>query len=195
MEDKVIIYTDGLIINSINRRHLIFLLNLWNDPVIMRYAGFERNWNYEDINNWYERYLKRKARFGNTEIHFVVKLKDGTLIGESGLGRLRKNWSCKNYKSPINKLSLMTDIKLIRKFWNKGYATEAMKAIANYVLTKTTADILIVPPHRDNIPAIRVYEKAGFKKTDGIYYGYHIIYEITKDDFNSKIKKKYDNIN
>ncbi len=77
----------------------------------------------------------------------------------------------------------MTDVKLAKAFWNKGYATEAIKAIVQYVFTKTSVDIFLVPPHRDNVPAIKVYEKAGFKKTKGIWYRYHMIYEMTKKDF------------
>lgn len=78
----------------------------------------------------------------------------------------------------------MTDIKLLKDFWNKGYGTEAMKAVVRFVFTQTQADLFLVPPHKDNIRAIRVYEKAGFKRTKGIWYRYHVIYEMSKGDFN-----------
>lgn len=161
----------------------------------MRYAGFAKNWTDTQIKEWYEKYKKRLAKYGNTEIQFVHKLKEGKTIGESRLGRLKPDWSCRNYSAPKDKLVLMTDIKLAKSFWNKGYGTEAMKAIVRYVFTETKADILLVPPHRDNLPAIRVYEKAGFRKTAGIWYGYHLIYEIDSKDYpkfskNSKLTKE-----
>jgi RimJ/RimL family protein N-acetyltransferase len=62
--------------------------------------------------------------------------------------------------------------------------TEAMKAVVRFVFTQTRADLFLVPPHKDNIPAIRVYEKAAFKKTRGIWYRYHLIFEMSKKDFN-----------
>jgi len=64
-----------------------------------------------------------------------------------------------------------------------SYATEAMKAIAKFVFTQTKADLFLVPPHKENLPAIRVYEKADFKKTKGLWYDYHLIYKIDKKDF------------
>jgi RimJ/RimL family protein N-acetyltransferase len=168
---------------------LRFLLGLWNDPEIMRYAGFAKNWDYPRIKEWYEKYLKRVEKFGPTEIQFIHKLKNGELIGETRLGRLRSGWSCPNYQAPQNKLTLMSDVKLLKKCWNKGYGTEAMKAIVKFVFARTKADLLLVPPHIENIPAIRVYEKAGFKKTKGLWYGHHMIYKMNKKDFN-EIEKK-----
>jgi len=178
------ISTPRLQICPINKDHLKFLLKLWNDAEIMRYAGFARNWKYKDVLNWYQRYLKNIKKYGTTEMQFVIKLKNGRLIGESGVGRLRKRWSCPGYNTAKNKIVCMSDVKLLKKFWNNGYGTEAMKAIVKYVFTKTRTDIFLVPPHKDNIPAIRVYEKAGFKKTKGLWYRYHYIYEMKKENYN-----------
>lgn len=83
----------------------------------------------------------------------------------------------------------MTDVKLIKPYWNKGYGTEVMKTIVQYVFSETEADILLVPPHKENIPAIKVYEKTGFKKTKGRWYRYHMIYEINKNETNKKKKQ------
>ena len=190
MQEKIIIQTRHLSICPANHRHLKFLLRLWNDTNIMRYAGFARNWSYAQIKELYKKYKKRIEKYGNTEIQFIHKLRNGRLIGESGIGRLKVGWSCRNYKTEKDKLVLMADVKLTKPFWNKGYGTEAMRIIVKYVFTKTNADILLVPPHRDNVSAIRVYEKAGFKKTRGIWYRYHIIYEMTKEDFKERYLKR-----
>ncbi len=178
--NRIDIRTRRLLISLANKKDLRFLLKLWNDPEIMRYAGFAKNWNYSRIKDWYEKYEKRLEKLGLTEIQFINKLKNGKAIGESRLGRLRSGWSCSNYQAPKHKLILITDIKLLKRFWNKGYGTEAMKSIIKFVFTRTKADLLLVPPHKENIPAIRVYEKAGFKKTKGLWYGYHLIYKMNK---------------
>lgn len=190
MKENLIIQTHRLSCFPINRGHLKFLLRLWNEPEIMRYAGFAKNWSYTQIKEWYKKYKKRLEKHGNSEIQFIHKLRNGRLIGESGIGRLKVGWSCRNYKTLKGKLVLMTDVKLVKHFWNKGYGTEVMKAIVHYVFTRTNADILLVPPHRDNIPAIKVYEKAGFKKTKGIWYRYHMIYKMTKEDFRERVLKE-----
>jgi len=61
----------------VGQEDLRFLLRLWNDSEIMRYAGFAKNWNYSRIKEWYEEYLKRLEKLGLTEIQFVHKLKNG----------------------------------------------------------------------------------------------------------------------
>lgn len=45
-------------VHPIIQRHLKFLLNLWNGPEIMRYAGFARNWNDSQMKKWYDKYKK-----------------------------------------------------------------------------------------------------------------------------------------
>jgi ribosomal-protein-alanine N-acetyltransferase len=183
MRKRYTVRNRNLVIHPISHRHLKFLLNMWNDPEIMRYAGSERNWSLKDIKRWYVKYKERFGKYGNTETHFIIKLKDGKLIGESGLGRMKKGWSCPHYKSPKNKLAVMADIKLLKPFWNKGFGTQAMKAIVRYVFKMTDTDIFLVPPHRENLPAIKVYEKARFKRTKGIYYRHHLVYQMRKRDF------------
>jgi RimJ/RimL family protein N-acetyltransferase len=179
------IETRRLVIYPATQKHLGFLLRLWNDPEIMRYAGFARNWDHGQIREWYGRYRNRVAKYGSTEVQFVFRLRSGMLVGECGLGRVRSGWECRDYRVPPGQIVVMTDIKLKKLFWHKGYGTEAMKAITRYVFTNTCADLLLVPPHRDNARAIRLYEKAGFGKTEGIYYRYHIIYQMTRDRFNA----------
>ena len=61
-------------IDPVAQKDLRFLLGLWNDPEVMRYAGFAKNWNYSRIKEWYEKYLKRLEKLGLTEIQFVHKL-------------------------------------------------------------------------------------------------------------------------
>lgn len=164
-------------------KDLRFLLKLWDDPEIMRYAGFAKGWDFARIKKWYQKYQEGLKKFGSTETQFIHKLKDGKSIGETRLGRLRSGWSCRGYQAPKNKLTLMTDVKLLKNFWNKGYGTEAMKAVLRFVFNQTQADLFLVPPHKDNIPAIRVYEKAGFKRTKGIWYRYHMVFEMSKKEF------------
>lgn len=175
------------------RRNLPFLLSLWNDPRVMRYAGAKhgKGWNEQDIENWYQRYLKRAKPGEPEEIQLIVELLDGTPIGESGCGKVRKGWSCKGYAPPAGKLVGMTDVKLLPNYWGKGYGTEAMREVVKYLFTRTLLDIILVPPHKENVAAIRVYEKSGFRKTSGVYWFDHLIMETTRKD---PLRKQKDDI-
>ncbi len=181
--EKRVLKTSRLSICPVDQRHLEFLRALWNDPEVMQYAGFARNWGQQEMEAWYRRYLARLAKHGATEVQFICRLREGKLIGESGLGRLRRGWRCTNFSLLPSRLAVMTDVKLLKPFRNVEYGTETMKAITTYVFTDTAADALLVPPHRDNPPAIRMYEKAGFTRTAGIYYKHHMIYEMTRERF------------
>jgi len=190
VNEEMIIETERLLMHPATQRQLRFLQRLWNDPQVMRYAGFPRNWDYERMKVWYEKYRGRVATHGGTEVQFVFRLKMQTLIGESGLGRLRTGWKCRDYNVPQGKTAVMTDIKLAKPFWRQGYGTEAMRAITRYVFTETDGDVLLVPPHRDNQAATKLYEKVGFRRTEGIYYRHHMIYEMTKGDFEEIYARK-----
>jgi len=178
-------------LRTVERRDLPFLLSLWNDPRVMRYAGAKhgRCWSKRDIEDWYQRYLKRAKPDQPEEIQLIIELLDGTLIGESGCGKRRKGWSCKGYASPVGKIVGMTDVKLAPNYWGKGYGTEAMREVVRYLFTNTPLDVILVPPHRENIAAIKVYEKSGFKRTKGIYWFDHFIMEATRKDFLAKQSK------
>lgn len=191
MGERVAMKTRRVFLHPVNHRHLRFLLRLWNDPEVMRYAGSAKDWDEVQMRRWYDGYRERVAKRGNTERHFIHRLRNGTLVGESGLGALPRGWSCRNYEAPRGRLALMTDVKLAPAFWNRGYGTEAMKAVVEYVFRETRADLLVVPPDRRNVPAIRVYEKAGFSKTAGVWYGSHLIYVMTREDFERRARGRH----
>jgi len=178
-------------LRTVERRDLPFLLSLWNNPRVMRYAGAKqgKRWSERDIEDWYDRYL-RKAKLDPPEgIQLIIELLNGTLIGESGCGKRRKGWSCKGYTAPAGKIVGITDVKLAPNYWGKGYGTEAMREVVRYLFTNTSLDVILVPPHRENIAAIKVYEKSGFRKTKGIYWFDHYLMEITRENFLSQQKR------
>jgi len=179
-------------LRTVERRDLPFLLSLWNDPRVMRYAGAKhgKGWNEKDIESWYQKYLKRAKHDPPEAIQLIIELLDGTPIGESGCGIRKKGWSCKGYEAPSGKLVGITDVKLAPNYWGKGYGTEAMREIVKYLFTNTQLDVILVPPHRENTAAIKVYEKSGFRKTKGIYWFDHHIMETTRENFLSQHRKQ-----
>lgn len=60
------------------------------------------------------------------------------------------------------------------KYWNKGYATKALKAVTNYFINLPRIKNIILGSFTDNIPSIKVMEKCGYKyfctKLNEFYY-------------------------
>ncbi len=58
------------------------------------------------------------------------------------------------------------------KYINKGYGTDAIVALCNFLIDKFECKKFIIAPSRRNVAAIRTYEKAGFIETDEIHYNF-----------------------
>ena len=78
------------------------------------------------------------------------------------------------------------------KFWGKGYATETLKIVIEYLIKECNFHLVEAKHHASNPASGRVMEKAGMKK-DGILrerrknklidgYDDLVIYSITKSD-------------
>ncbi|OAA87557.1 GNAT family N-acetyltransferase [Clostridium coskatii] len=65
------------------------------------------------------------------------------------------------------------------KYWNLGYATEALKAFIEYMLNKVQVDIVIACHTESNAVSGFVMEKAGMKK-DAVLPNYFVNKETGK---------------
>ena len=82
-------------------------------------------------------------------------------------------------------------------YWNKGYMTEAVKLVIDYVFQRTDCEVLEVGHHSDNYRSKRVIEKCGFI-FDGRLCKYKKLYDdrivdadfysLTREDYERKIK-------
>ena len=138
------IETDRLVIRPFELTDGAELSALMNDRDIARMmATIPHPFSVEQATQWIaDRPFDRSTGFGAK-----ITLKDGTLIGFLGLGG-----------DPVN-----TAYALGRKYWAKGYATEAMRAfledsIAVHALEEVTAEAFI-----DNLASQKVLEKLGFE--------------------------------
>jgi len=53
-------------------------------------------------------------------------------------------------------------IALAKKFWGRGYATDALRTLARYLFEQGFA-VLVVSPNLKNKAALRLYERLGFR--------------------------------
>lgn len=54
-----------------------------------------------------------------------------------------------------------------KKYWNKGFGTETIKLLANWVFEKLTATKIYLGVDKRNVAAIKAYIKAGFRDLKG----------------------------
>jgi RimJ/RimL family protein N-acetyltransferase len=61
-----------------------------------------------------------------------------------------------------------------KDYWNKGYATEALKALIKYSFNHLNLNEIKLGVYKKNLGAVKAYKKAGFK----IYDQNEIIYQL-----------------
>ena len=70
-----------------------------------------------------------------------------------------------------------------KSVWGKGIGTEATKTIVNYAFNDLDMNIVRLGVMRNNTPAIRIYERLGFKETSDVEETCDITMEISKESF------------
>jgi putative hydrolase of the HAD superfamily len=105
----------------------------------------------EKITAWWERCQHWTAT------HLIVEAQDGSPTGTpAGAPVGETGWGFRNVPG-------MLEIKLARAYWGKGYASDTLAGLLGYILNETTIERVIVNPHRENIPARRLYRRFGFQ--------------------------------
>lgn len=183
---------DRIYVSEMHKNDLLFLHNLWHDSNVMKYADefpYFRGWSKSDNPQvaW-EKYQEKRRTLGNNYTQLIIRLKDGTPIGESFFTVPLEKKFIGRWKIPENKTCLVGDIKLLPQYWGKGLGTQGMRQVVKFVFTNTDCEIFVVPPHEDNPAAQRVYEKAGFVLITGKKGGYmmwarHLLMNLTKEKF------------
>ena len=167
---------------------LAFLFGLWHTAEVMRYADeFPRlrGWSKKDApQTAWAAYQEKRAALGSGYVQFILRLTDGTPIGESFFTPLPDGYTFGKWQKPDGIVCLMGDIKLLPPFWGQGLGSEGMQQVVNRLFANTACDLLLVPPHRKNPAAERVYEKAGFTLFQGMrsWYG-HKVMELSRQRY------------
>ena len=158
-----LIETERLILRKINKDDYPLVYQNWtSDQKVARYVSWDQHNSMDDT----KAYIEYKAnRYDGHEYCFdwIVVLKENNEpIGEIEAVNVSK----------AHDLVEMGDCYGSR-FWNKGYATEALKAFLKYMFEEAQVGIIIAC-HMSNNPASgRVMEKSGMKY-DATLKGYFI---------------------
>jgi [ribosomal protein S5]-alanine N-acetyltransferase len=112
----------------------------------------------------------REARAGNPAFWAVIERTSGDLIGDAGVGLI-------DGIGPEFELGY----SLGTRWWGRGYATEAARAVREYVLGELALPEVFALVRPDNAASINVVEKIGMERvgtrvSDGAE---HLLYSAT----------------
>jgi RimJ/RimL family protein N-acetyltransferase len=177
----------GPVLSELKAEDLPFLFELWHMPEVMRYADeFPRlrGWSKsDDPDTAWRLYQERRGEVGSEYTQLILWL-EGSLIGESFVSPLREGYTFGRWEKPDGERSVMGDIKLVPEHWGRGLGTAGMQRVVEWVFEHTACALFVVPPHRHNPAAERVYEKAGFVRFTGMRsWRNHRIMELTRESY------------
>lgn len=145
-KDKIV--TDRLILRKIKEKDALAMYKNWcSDPEVAKYTVWTAHENIEVTKQLVDLWLKEEK--DHKTIRFMITLKgnDEPIGGIDVVG----------YRDDFPEVGYC----LSRKYWNKGYMSEACKAIINHLFDLGFKKILIRADER-NLASNRVIEKCGF---------------------------------
>lgn len=161
------IETKRLILREIQPSDADALFELDSDPEVHRYLGNAPVKSREKILEIINFIRGQYDAFGIGRWAVVLK-ENKKFIGWAGL---------KYVDEPLDAFPYYYDLgyRLIRKYWGKGYATEASIALIDYAFHKLKIPCVYALIETGNLRSRRVLEKAGFHKDkpmiiDGVHH-------------------------
>ncbi len=159
MSDFPELVTERLILRKPTYGDVQPLLKISQDEEVMLYFGsepFKEEKQAKEEIDWYLKIWKEK-----TGTRWVVSLKEtGELIGEIGFFDYDK----KHRKAEIG-------YKLASEHWRKGYMSEAMRAVLDYIYSETDINRTEALVDPRNPASFLLLEKHGFQK-EGVLRDY-----------------------
>lgn len=169
----MILETKRLILREMTKGDFGALTDMLYDEEVM-YA-YEHAFTEEEAEAWLNNQLKRyeKDGFG---LWAVILKETGEMIGQCGLTK----------QQTPEKEVLEVGYLFRKKFWHKGYATEAAAACKNYAFEKLGAEEVYSIIRDNNLPSQNVAKRNGMKASGSFvkhYYGIdmpHIVFKAEK---------------
>jgi ribosomal-protein-alanine N-acetyltransferase len=173
--------TERLCLRQITWNDIPALYQLFSDPVVTQYNDVTTFNDRHDAENLFHFLQDRyRRRIG---IRWALTLKGvpaASLIGTCGYNI----WSRHNNCGEIG-------YDLMRRYWNQGYVTEAIRAILYFGFQQMSLNRIEADVMRHNAASMRVLEKLGFQREGvlrqrGYWKGaYHDLYffSLLREDF------------
>lgn len=171
--------TDRLILRKFSILDAEGMNKNWaNDPLTNKYLSWNSHKSFDETRELIRKWI---SEYDDGVYNWVVELKDNHEI----IGNI-----CEEGKSIKNK-SISLGYCYGSKFWNNGYATEALRRVIKYLINEEGFYIVIADHNKENVASGRVMQKAGMKydgtlrsrKIDKNGNRYDLVYySITKDE-------------
>jgi len=127
---------------------LLYELNL--DPEVLRFTGDQKTKTISEAEDVIRERLEPQRQLYKMG-RFLVFIKDGTFIGWCGL----------RYFPEKDEVDL--GYRLMKKYWGKGYATEASMACLKYGFESLNLNCILAQADPQNLASIKIMMKLGMK--------------------------------
>lgn len=174
--EKIFLETERLYLKYITQNDFQNLSSILKDSEVM-YA-WEYEFSDEDVQLWIDK-CTNLYETHNSGYFLAVDKVSKAVIGQAAL--MPDNINNKQYYE--------IGYILKKQYWNKGYATECAKALAEYAFTKLNLKEVIFEIRPCNTPSRKVAEKLGACIED------NFIKHVHGKDFEHLIYKLYSSIN
>ena len=161
---------------ALERDDLPHFVRWINDPESRRFMNVRYPISLVEEEKWWEGFLERK----NDHI-FAIEAEDGTYIGNIGLHGIERE----------NRRAQLGIIIGNRRFWGKGYGTDAIRAVLGWAFSYLNLNRISSTVFAYNERAIRCYQKVGFEHegtmrqaryVDGQYHD-ELVMGVLRDEF------------
>ncbi|KTD65951.1 GNAT family N-acetyltransferase [Legionella shakespearei] len=145
---KYLINTTHLGMRFIRKGDAHHIEDVEKDPEVKRFYP-EGELSDQEIQDFIDESIKNQKEH-NLPCFLIFKARNDAFVGEAYFDRM-----------PTGEIKV--GYMLDKKYWNKGYATEVLKALLNWAKLHIDAEYIVAYADRENEGSFRVMEKCGMK--------------------------------
>jgi RimJ/RimL family protein N-acetyltransferase len=149
--DNSVICTERLILRRVTKDDTGNLMEIFSDPVAMRYYPSTKN--ESETMEWINWTLKNYDEYG-VGLWIVEDKVTGEFLGQCGIVPQEVD----------GVMEMEIGYLFVRRFWGKGYATEAALACKNYGFERLKLNRMVSLPDVNNIPSTKVAKRIGMQE-------------------------------
>src|SRR5688500_5119119 len=149
----MLLTTERLLLRDFVPSDWVAVLAYQQDPLYLRYNEWTSR-TAEEVRDFIQMFLDQQRQYPRIKFQFAITLKsNGQLIGNCGIRRE----SPETHEADIG-------YELDPKYWGKGYATEAARAVLQFGFTQLSLHRISAWCVADNIGSAHVLEKLGMRQ-------------------------------
>lgn len=172
---SIVLQTKRLILKHPKLSDLDNLIALRMDPNVMQYVGNGLVQTKEEVKNFLDAALPYHQQYG-FGFFSVFEKETGDFVGQAGLF---------HFGFDVSQNEIELAYRLHKKYWNRGFATELVKALIDWGFDHLKLKKIIAIIFPENNASRRVLEKSGFHYVKRIPYKNRecALYEVDKIHF------------